>query len=96
MELLYKLWKQNGLVDEWRTANRWRVLCELYAKLMGLLLQHWLIVLFAQAGMPNAAWSNSPRSCVIAAGASWKRWLGSARWLPPCASLRGVCVRAVT
>ena len=56
MELLYKLWKQDGLVDEWRTANRWRVLCELYAKLIGLLLQHWLIVLFA--------WQDAQRSLV--------------------------------
>ena len=49
MELLYKLWKSEGLVDEWRTQNPWRVLCELYAKLLGLLLQHWLIVLFARS-----------------------------------------------
>jgi hypothetical protein len=47
MELLYKLWKQDGLVDEWRTGNRWRVLCELYAKLIGVLVQHWVIILFA-------------------------------------------------
>src|SRR2546423_3046044 len=47
MELLSKLWKQHGQVDEWRTANPWRALCELYAKLIGVVLQHWLIVLFA-------------------------------------------------
>lgn len=47
MEMLYKLWKQYGRIDEWHTANRWRILCELYAKLIGLLLQHWLIILFA-------------------------------------------------
>jgi hypothetical protein len=46
-ELLYNLWKQDGQVDEWRTTNPWRILCEVYAKLIGLLLQHWLIVLFA-------------------------------------------------
>ncbi|MFL5692135.1 MAG: transposase, partial [Ktedonobacteraceae bacterium] len=56
MELLYKLWKQEGQVDEWRTANRWRVLCELYAKLIGVLLQHWLMVLFA--------WQEPQRSLV--------------------------------
>src|SRR5260221_7008628 len=32
MEMLYKLWKQYGRIDEWQTANRWRILCELYAK----------------------------------------------------------------
>ncbi len=56
MELLYKLWKQYGRIDEWRTANPWRVLCELYAKLIGLLLQHWLMLLFA--------WHDEQRSLV--------------------------------
>ena len=56
LELVYKLWKHYGLVDEWRTGNRWRVLCELYAKLIGILLQHWLIILFA--------WHDPQRSLV--------------------------------
>ena len=56
MELLYKLWKQDGQVDTWRTRNPWRILCEVYAKLIGLLLQHWLIVLFA--------WHDPQRSLV--------------------------------
>ena len=56
MELLYKLWKRDGQVDEWRTSSPWRVLCELYAKLIGALLQHWLIVLFA--------WQDPQRSLV--------------------------------
>jgi hypothetical protein len=56
MEMLYKLWKQYGRIDEWRTTNPWRVLCELYAKLIGLLLQHWLILLFA--------WQDEQRSLV--------------------------------
>lgn len=56
MELLYKLWKSGGMIDEWRTKNEWRVLCELYAKLIGMLLQHWLIVLFA--------WHDPQRSLV--------------------------------
>jgi hypothetical protein len=56
MELLYKLWKQYGQIDEWHTAHPWRILCELYAKLIGLLLQHWLILLFA--------WQDEQRSLV--------------------------------
>ena len=56
MEMLYKLWKQDGQIDEWRTAHSWRVLCELYAKLIGMVLQHWLMVLFA--------WPNAQRSLV--------------------------------
>jgi len=56
MELLYKLWKSDGLLDEWRTSNPWRILCEVYAKLIALLIQHWLIVLFA--------WHDPQRSLV--------------------------------
>ena len=59
------LWKQYGRIDEWHTAHSWRVLCELYAKLIGLLLQHWLILLFAQAGTSSEVWSNLPRWFVI-------------------------------
>jgi hypothetical protein len=56
IEILFKLWKQYGQIDEWHTANQWRILCELYAKLIGVLLQHWLIVLFA--------WQDEQRSLV--------------------------------
>jgi Transposase DDE domain len=56
MELLYKLWKQDGQVDQWRTANPWRILCEVYAKLIGLLLPHWLMVVLA--------WHDTQRSLV--------------------------------
>jgi len=56
MELLSKLWKHDGQLDQWRTANRWRIQCEVYAKLIGLLLQHWLIVL--------SAWHDPQRSLV--------------------------------
>jgi len=44
IELLFKLWKGMGLVDEWRTHNPWRILTEVYAKLIAQLIQHWLIV----------------------------------------------------
>src|SRR5262249_28545279 len=45
IELLFKLWKDQGLLDESRSQKPWRRLCELYAKLLGLVLQHWLLVL---------------------------------------------------
>ena len=44
IELLFKLWKSEGLLDEWRTTNPWRILCEFYAKLVALLIQHWLLI----------------------------------------------------
>ena len=45
IELLFKLWKSLGRLDESRSAQPWRQLCELYAKMLGLLVQHWLLVL---------------------------------------------------
>jgi len=38
IELLWKLWKQYGTLDEWRSKQPWRILCELYAKLLGVLI----------------------------------------------------------
>jgi len=45
IELLFKLWKSHAQLDESRSANPWRVLCEIYAKLLGQLIQHWLCLL---------------------------------------------------
>ena len=44
IELLFKLWKSVGLIDEWRTQNPQRILCEIYAKLIGVLIQNWLLL----------------------------------------------------
>lgn len=45
IELLFKLWKEQALVDEWTTTNRWRILCEVYAKLIAMVVQHWVMLL---------------------------------------------------
>lgn len=39
------LWKLQGHLDAWQTHNVERILCEVYAKLLGLLVQHWLLLL---------------------------------------------------
>jgi hypothetical protein len=44
IELLFKLWKSEGLLDTSRSHKPWRVLCEFYAKLLALLIQHWLLI----------------------------------------------------
>jgi hypothetical protein len=49
IELLFKLWKDHGAVDEWRSAQPDRILCEVYAKLLGQVLQHWLLLVTAWA-----------------------------------------------
>jgi len=45
IELLFKLWKSHGQIDEWRSHKPWRILCEVYAKLIAMILQHWLLLL---------------------------------------------------
>jgi hypothetical protein len=45
IELLWKLWKQGGKVDTWRSAKPYRILTEIYAKLLGCLITHWVTLL---------------------------------------------------
>lgn len=61
IELLWKLWKELGAIDEWQTAHPVRILCELYAKLLGMLVQHWVVLL--------SCWDDPHRSLVGAAEA---------------------------
>jgi hypothetical protein len=59
IELLFKLWKQYGKIDESRSRQPWRILCEVYAKLIAMVVQHWLLL--------TACWAYSDRSLVKAA-----------------------------
>jgi len=59
IELLFKLWKSHGSLDEWRTAKPVRILCEVYAKWIALLIQHWTFVM--------GCWEYPNRSLVKAA-----------------------------
>ncbi len=54
IELLFKLWKSHGRLDESRSANPWRILCEVYAKLVALVIQHWILL--------SCCWQNPNRS----------------------------------
>ena len=45
VELLFKLWKSHMKVDEWRSQNPWRILCEIYAKLIGVVIMHWMFLI---------------------------------------------------
>jgi hypothetical protein len=44
IELVFKLWKDQGKLDETRGWNPARIETELYAKLLGLLIEHWLLL----------------------------------------------------
>lgn len=56
IELLFKLWKQQAQLETSRSAQPERILCELYAKLLGLILQHALLLV--------TAWNLPQRSLV--------------------------------
>ena len=56
IELLFKLWKSEGHIDESRSESPYRVLCELYAKLIGMVIHHWIIL--------TGCWQRPNRSLV--------------------------------
>lgn len=58
LELLWKLWKSHGRIDESRSKKPWRILCEVYAKLLGMVVQHWTLL--------ASCWSQPARSLVKA------------------------------
>ena len=49
IELLFRVWKDEGRLDESRGRKSYRVLCEVLAKLLGQVVQHWATLL---AGSP--------------------------------------------
>lgn len=54
IELVFRRWKSLGQVDAWRSRQPWRILCEVYAKLLGMVVQHWVVL--------TGAWANPDRS----------------------------------
>lgn len=44
IERLFHRWKDGSQIDEWRTRKRWRILCELYSKLISDVIVHWVSV----------------------------------------------------
>ena len=56
IELLFKLWKTDGQLDAWRSANPHRIMGEVWAKLTALVIQHWVVL----AG----CWASPDRSLV--------------------------------
>lgn len=44
IELLFKLWKSHGKISRWRSEKPWRILCEVYAKLIGMIIQNWVLL----------------------------------------------------
>jgi hypothetical protein len=44
IELLFKLWKSQGGIARWRSGKAGAILCELYAKLIAMIIQHWIVL----------------------------------------------------
>jgi hypothetical protein len=59
IELVFKLWKSHGQIDTWRTHKPERILCEVYAKLLAMVLQHWMLLV--------GCWQYADRSLTKAA-----------------------------
>ena len=59
IELLFKLWKSHGHIDASRSGKPGRVLCEVYAKLLAMVVQHWLLL--------TGCWTYPDRSLLKAA-----------------------------
>lgn len=59
IELLFKLWKSHAKLETSRSSNSWRILCEIYTKLLACLVQHWIILM--------GCWNYPNRSLVKAA-----------------------------
>ena len=60
IELVFKLWKSHGGIDEWSTSRPYKTLCAVYAKLLAMVVQHWTIVV--------GCWNVVDRSPIKAAG----------------------------
>ncbi len=71
IELLWKLWKQHGKLDTWRSYKPERILTEIYAKLLGLLITHWELLL--------GCWQAPNRSMLKATQV--------VQWMTPCLAL---------
>jgi hypothetical protein len=61
IERLFRLWKEQGRIDEWRSKKPYRILCEYYAKLCAMVMQNTLI--------QEGCWHDPYRSYVKAAAA---------------------------
>jgi hypothetical protein len=42
IEILIKAWKNIGHIDEWRSKSPARMLCEIFAKMIAMVIQHWM------------------------------------------------------
>lgn len=70
IELRFKRWKRTGKIDEWRSAKPWRILTEVYAKLLAMVIQHWMLVVtswhYPERSMVKGAQTVRAHACYLA------------------------------
>ncbi|MGN6359473.1 MAG: IS4 family transposase, partial [Thermomicrobiales bacterium] len=82
---LFALWKQDGHLDKTRSGKPWRVRCAVYATLLALLRQHWVLL--------TGRWRHPDRSFVQAARTVRQRALALADALDNAAELAHILAR---
>lgn len=80
IEMLFKLWKSYGKIARWRSHKPMRILCEVYAKLLAMLVQHWILI--------ASCWSYPDRSLAKAASTIRRSAMELARALDDAGRLR--------
>ena len=58
IEVLFQLWKSQGVIDASRSRTPWRILCEIFATVLAMLVPQWLLLC--------SAWAVPDRSLVTA------------------------------
>ncbi len=54
VELIFKDWKSEGVVDEWRSEKQWRIMTEVYAKLLGMVVKQWISLLSGMGSLEHS------------------------------------------
>jgi hypothetical protein len=62
IELLFKLWKSDGQIDESRSGQPYRILTEVYAKLLAMVIQHWLLLRCGGGGLGKKSLRKAARA----------------------------------
>lgn len=83
IELLIRLWKSHGEIDLVREHKPWRVLCELYGRLLNQIVQHWLLLV--------SCWDEPARSQTKAAQTIRTHWICLAQGM----RRRGLLIEAI-
>lgn len=56
IECLFRVWKGQFQIDAWRSTKPWRILCEVYAKLIGVVLFQWCVQIHLWALPDHSLW----------------------------------------